>query len=458
MKKNFEYLVVCLLAILTSFITACNQAGESSAVMRFTCPMPSDSFFSAEPGTCPKCGMTLIPIDSAETASLATDTTLALKVSAYHCPMHPQIIRDDPGSCPICGMALEPLTKDGEPLPVSLQTLLKPANNIIIATVAMVHPAKRQEPIELKAYGFIGYDNRYSGVIASNISGRIEQLYVDYRYQSVHKGQLIMKLYSPELLTAQQDLLFLTSNDPTNNILIQSAKEKLRLMGMRRSDIEKVMANGKANYAVPIYSNYSGHIHESKQLPATGSLDNINPQEQLQSTPLSIKVGDYVQKGQPVFTVMDPAHAWALLNIFPGQAALIQKGDKVRIQPETAPDKDFRGSINYIEPFYRDEQKSLSARVYFDNSSRDIPIGSQLTAVIFAGEKEAYWLPEEAVLSLGLDKIVFVKTGEAFKARKIKIGVSNNKLVQVLDGLDETEAVAANAQFLVDSESFIKTN
>ena len=81
-----------------------------------------------------------------------------------------------------------------------------------------------------------------------------------------------------------------------------------------------------------------------------------------------------------------------------------------------------------------------------------------MKAIIFAGDHSANWLPEEAVLSLGLDKVVFVKSGDSFIARKIETGIINKHLVQVLRGLSEDEAVATNAHYLVDSESFIKVN
>ena len=137
---------------------------------------------------------------------------------------------------------------------------------------------------------------------------------------------------------------------------------------------------------------------------------------------------------------------------------MVKVGDKVRITPEVAPQKDFRAALSYIEPFYRDGSKTLSARIYFDNSALKIPVGSQVKATVFAGNRNASWLPEEAVLSLGLDKVVFVRTGESFAARKIGTGIINKHLIQVLSGLQKNEAVAANAQYLVDSESFIKTN
>src|SRR5262249_55116135 len=144
------------------------------------------------------------------------------------------------------------------------------------------------------------------------------------------------------------------------------------------------------------------------------------------------------------------------LNIFPEYQGIVRKGDPVRIIPETAPAKNFRAAIDFIEPVFRKENKTLTARVYFNNSQLEIPVGSQVTATIFSNNSEAEWLPNEAVLSLGIGKVVFLKTDGGFKAHKIETGLRYKNQVQVLSGLRTVDSVAENAQFLADSESFIK--
>ncbi len=444
---------------IAAFLFACNNNSNKQEVM-YTCPMPKDSVFSHKPGKCPKCGMELIRMENnnAHAGHKMMDSNV-VKNKAYTCPMHPQVQSDTAGNCPICGMQLEKVKSPLEPNAVSLNTLLKPANQQVIASVPMVHMMDRQEDIEMDALGFIAYDTRQTGIISSNFSGRIERLYVKYRYQKISSGQKIMDIYSPELLTAQENLLFLVKNDPENSMLINSAKQKLLLLGMNSSQLTNVILTGRSSYRVSVFSKYSGHIQESSN--AIGMNANQLPvmnNGSLTTAELSIKEGMYVQKGQNIFSVFNPNKAWALLNIFAGQAAMVKVGNKVRITPETAPDKDFRAIVNYIEPMYRDGNKTLTVRVYFDNSISKIPIGSQVKATVFAGDRSANWLPEEAVLSLGLDKVVFVRNGESFTVRKIETGIINKHLIQVLNGLDKNEAVAANAQYLVDSESFIKTN
>ncbi|CAF3291912.1 unnamed protein product [Rotaria sp. Silwood2] len=375
----------------------------------------------------------------------------------YTCPMHPQIIRDQPGNCPICGMRLVKKESGGKKEEVAaLESLLKPTNEFVISTISVTSLQKKQEEIEIEALGKIAYDTRQAGSISSRVSGRIEKLYVRYRYQKINKGQHVLDMYSPELMTAQQNLLFLLKNDPGNLTFIQSAKEKLVLLGMSNQQLQQVIQSGKPSLTIAVYSNYSGHIHESannnSMNPSSASMTDIS----IVTEELSLKEGMYLQKGQSIFTVYNPDRAWAILNIYAENQGLVKTGNTVKIIPETDPDKNFMASIDFIEPFYQKESKTLTARVYFNNAILKIPIGSQVRATILGNTKDAYWLPKEAVVSLGLDKVVFKKIDGGFTAQKINTGTIHKNQIQVLSGITETDSVAVNAQYLMDSETFIK--
>ena len=156
------------------------------------------------------------------------------------------------------------------------------------------------------------------------------------------------------------------------------------------------------------------------------------------------------------FSVYNSARAWVLLDIYPDQQNLVMVGNAVRITPETNPEKNFRAKIDYIEPLFRPGTKTLGVRVYFNNASMQLPIGSRVTANIFATSVKASWLRKEAVLSLGRDKIVFLKEPGGFRAHKVITGMELNSAVQVISGLSANDSVASNAHFLVDNEAFIK--
>jgi len=371
----------------------------------------------------------------------------------YTCPMHPQIIRHEPGNCPICGM---PLVKKENAIreisEVDLSTLLQGDNNTVVSSIPVTTLQFSNQEIQLNALGTVEYDTRFMKTISSRVSGRIEKLYIKYRYQPVQTGDRIMDIYSPELLTGQQNLLFLIKNDPTNTPLINAAKQRLLLLGMNSSQLQKVVSTGKAIFNVAVYSTYTGHVHE------TGNMNNSSQQiiPVNESGELSIKEGMYVEKGQPVFQVNNMDNVWVSLSFFPGENSLIKVGTPVTIIPETAPDKKIFSKIGFIEPFYKNGSKTVSARVYLNNSKSMIPVGSQVKATLNIQTKFSNWLPKESVLSLGLNKIVFLKKGNVFKAHQVNTGIVADNLIQVTDGLDTKDSVAINAQFLIDSEGFIK--
>ncbi len=344
---------------------------------------------------------------------------------------------------------------------VSLHTLMQPANGYAISSIPATTLIQREEAIEINAIGYTAYNTNEVGTISTRVNGRIEKLYVKYRYQLIKKGQKIMDIYSPELLTAQQNHLFLLQNDAANYSLINASREKLLLLGFPSEQLQQLIKTKKPLLTVSVYSRYSGHIHEAlnkgmnKDIPANASM---NEALSLTTEELSLKEGMYLQKGQTVFKVYNANKIWALLNIYSSDQVFIKTGTRVSIVPESRPEKTFQSSIYFIEPFFRPGSKTLTARVNIDNSVLQLPIGSQVKATIFSSPINAAWLPKEAIVSLGFEKIVFVKSGNGYKAQKVTTGVANKNLIQVTGGITAADSVAVNAQYLMDSESFIKVN
>jgi Cu(I)/Ag(I) efflux system membrane fusion protein len=374
----------------------------------------------------------------------------------YTCSMHPQVHEHHPGNCPICGMQL--IKKNPQPIEaanIQLETLLKPTNGFVIASLAATTPQLKNINMPVKAYGTIEYDTRSAATISARVSGRIEKMYIRYRYQPVEKGQKIMDIYSPEILTAEQNLLFLLQNDADNKSFIQAAKEKLLLLGMSDGQLKQLIQTGKPLYSVTIYSNYSGHVHDAGMIHDATPASDMNVSAPV-TQELSLKEGMYVQKGQTLLMIMDHHTAWAALQIFTIDQSLVKVGNIVSVIPETDTSAIINGRIDFIEPFFRSNSKTVTARVYFHNESM-LPIGSHVTANISSISQHALWLPQTAVLSLGMNDVAFMKTTDGFIAHKITIGIRSGNDVQVLSGLSEKDTVAVDAQYFIDSESFITT-
>jgi Cu(I)/Ag(I) efflux system membrane fusion protein len=341
-----------------------------------------------------------------------------------------------------------------EHIDTSLETLLKPTDEFVLASLPVTTPKQKAINTPVKAYGTIEYDTRATGIISARISGRIEKMYIRYRYQPVEIGQKILDIYSPELLTSQQNLLFLLKNDAGNLPFIQAAKERLSLLGMSEDQLQRVVQTGKPLFAVSIYSNYSGHVHDAGKMNDEVRAGGINATAPV-TQELSLKEGMYIQKGQTILEIMNHHRVWAALQIFTNDQSLVKMGNAVRIIPETDTSAIIRGHIDFIEPFFRNNNKTLTARVYFDNMDM-LPIGSHVSADIYTYSQHSLWLPRTAVLSLGMSDIAFMKTAGGFIAHKITTGIRSGNDIQVLSGLGEKDTVAANAQYFIDSESFIK--
>lgn len=385
----------------------------------------------------------------------------------YTCSMHPQIIRDNPGKCPICGMDLiKKETSKEATIDTSLNALIKPTDEFVLSSIPTVVMERSSKETQLNALGTIEYDNRQAGAISSRIAGRIEKLYVRYRYQYIYKGQKILDIYSPELLTSQENLIFLLKSDPNNQALISAAKQRLLLLGMSGQQIAQISRTRKPLYSVSVFSSYSGYVTEAgfntNMTTNSGNNMKADATNQLQTasvttTELPVKEGMYLNKGQTIFTVINADKAIVYLNIFSGEQRGIRKGTQVMIVPETAPDKKFNGTVDWIEPFYKPGSKTLSARVYFNNAALKLPIGSPVKATVFSGSQIADWLPASAVVTTGLENVVFKKEGAGFSARKVAIGTKTEDKVQIASGLSASDSVALNAQHLIGSESTIKT-
>ena len=376
----------------------------------------------------------------------------------YSCPMHPQILEDHPGSCPICGMAL--VKKSGqasEGSGISLNTVLQPVNSSVLSTVNAITPEQKEVPTTISAQGYLDFDIRTFNNIASRFSGRIEKLYIKYTFQEIHRGQRIFDIYSPDMVTAQQDLIYLTKNSAHETALIDAARQKLLLLGMTTEQINQVVKTRQAFYSLPVYSAYEGHVHDMPHSQMAGAVQTPVPPDFASNLPLSVKEGTYVEKGQNLFNVVNPHKLWAILKIDRSDIIGLKLNQPVTITLPDVPGKAISGRVNFIEPTLQEGDKTTSIRVYLDNMDHELKVNSIVTATIQTGSTNGLWIPRSALVDLGQTKIVWLKNGGSFHAHQVSSGTTHNNEIQITKGLVVTDSLASNTQYLTDSESFIKT-
>ncbi|MBD1362556.1 efflux RND transporter periplasmic adaptor subunit [Mucilaginibacter sp. ZT4R22] len=376
----------------------------------------------------------------------------------YTCPMHPQVMEDHPGNCPICGMTLVKRSgHSSKGAGISLNTVLQPVNGNVISSVASLTPVEKITPTAILGDGYLDFYTRTFNNIASRLSGRIEKLYIKYAFQEIHIGQRIFDIYSPDLVTAQQDLTYLTKNSAQETELINAARQKLLLLGMTMPQVNQVVKTGKVFYSLPVYSAYEGHVHDVAHSQMSGTLITETPTDFTNNPALTIKEGMYVAKGQTLFNVVNPRQLWAIIKISQSQTASVKLNQSVQITLPDIPDRKITGKVNFIVPTLQDGDKTTSIRVYLDNMDHNLKVNSLVKANIQTGTIKGLWIPKSALLDLGNTKVVWLKQGLSFKAHEVNTGMTNGKEVLITKGLVATDSLASNAQYLTDSESFIKT-
>ncbi|MDJ0368052.1 efflux RND transporter periplasmic adaptor subunit [Hymenobacter sp. H14-R3] len=416
------------------------------------------------------------PANVAVTPPVATSAAMQ-----YTCPMHPQIVREAPGSCPICGMDLVPKATGagGAPAVADLTSVSQAPNAAVLSAVATVRPAAAGTGADtLTLPGVVAYDPRRSRAVAARFGGRIERLLVRYNYQPVRQGQLLLELYSPELVTAEQELIFLLENDAANTALLAGARQKLRLLGLTDGQLRGLARTRQPSYRVAIFSPYDGYVVETAvaNAPAPAAPAEASPDAAdgmggsatgggaatpAAPTQLSLTEGTYVTTGQALFQVINTDQVWGVFQPTPPELARLHPGQALRVVAEGTALPPITARLDLVEPEFRAGASVVAVRVYLANSKGLLRRGQRLTGQLVAGAASTmtgtFWLPRAAVVDLGTRQVAFVRRGGTFVPLPVQVGERTASLVHVLGGLAGTEDVAANGQYLIDSEGFTQT-
>jgi len=374
----------------------------------------------------------------------------------YTCSMHPQISEPKPGNCPICGMTLvKKVNEDHSDKNDSIDDLLRPTDNFVVGNYQTTIAKDTAIGSEISLPGIVTYDSNSSVSISARISGRIEKMYVNYKYQKVTKGQKIFELYSPELVAEQQNFIYLISNDSQNASIINSAKQKLLLYGMTNNQISALASAKKVNPVITVYSPSNGIITGTEKMssPSTSTMSTASNSTEA----LDVKEGNYIKKGEVVFKLMNTDKVWGVFNVLQGYNSLIKINQPIDITSELDDKNIIYAKVNFVETQLNPTDKTNRIRVYLNNGNLKLPVGSRLQGAVQIKSSKAVWLQKQSLVSVGVKKIAFVKMNNNFQAKAIQTGLEVDDFVQIISGISVGDTIAKNAQYLIDSESFIKT-
>jgi membrane fusion protein, copper/silver efflux system len=356
------------------------------------------------------------------------------KSDIWTCAMHPQIRMPHPGKCPICGMELIPVAEGNiatiDPEAFHLSKEAAQLANVITSV------ARKQIPVkELRLYGKVEADERRLQSQVSHLPGRIEQLLVNFTGESVVKGQVLAKIYSPELITAQQELLETSKTKQLQPELYKASKEKLRQWKLSESQITGIETSGTIENNFDVLSNSSGTIISRR-----------------------VNTGDYLSPGTELFEIADLTKLWIVFDAFESDLQFLNKGDIVLFTIQALPGAHFTGKIVFIDPVIDPVTRVAKVRVETENQSGKLKPDMFATGVVFstlAEYNDNIVVPKSAVLWTGKRSLVYVKLPVKdqyiFKIREVELGPMLGENYVITDGLTEGEEVVTNGTFSVDA-------
>lgn len=376
------------------------------------------------------------PISQEGNESHAAHSHSQNEAGIWTCSMHPQIRQEKPGKCPICGMDLIPLRQEGgtdEPIDPSAVRLSQEA--AALADVQTSRVSKENPTKTIRLYGKIAPDERSLQSQTAHVSGRIEQLNINFTGETVRAGQTLAILYSPDLYTAQQELLeAIKIQQPA---LVQAAREKLRLWKMTDAQIASVEKTGTVSPFVEIKANTSGVVLAKR-----------------------VNQGDYISQGAILYDIANLSKLWALFDAYEVDLPFLNKGDEVEFTLQALPGKTFKGKISFIDPLINPVTRTARVRVELQNSNQNLKPEMYATAEVNAplkGYKDQIVVPQTAILWTGKRSIVYVKQPDTsspiFLMREVELGPSLGNAYVILKGLSDGEEVVTNGVFSIDASA-----
>jgi Cu(I)/Ag(I) efflux system membrane fusion protein len=364
----------------------------------------------------------------------------------YRNPMNPQITSPVP--------AKDAMGMDYIPVYADADAGAAPAGTVMIDPVTVQNIGVRTALAErrtmsriINTVGRVDYDETRLYRMHPKTDGWIEKLLINTTGAPVRHDDILLSIYSPQLVSTQREYVLALKNLETFQDssfedvrtgaakLVDNALERLRLMDVPDHQIEELRRTRQVKKEL--------HIHA----PAAGIVVNVGVRE-----------GQYVTARDELYAIADLSKVWVLVDIYEGELPWVRVGDEAEMTVMAAPGEAFTGRLTYIYPYAERATRTVKARLEFENSERFLKPDMFADVTIQASAKrEAVAVPAEAIVRSGLREQVFVLRGPGkFEPREVIIGVSSEGWTEIRDGVVPGERVVISAQFLIDSESKLR--
>ncbi len=438
----------------------------------YTCTM-HPSVKSQDPkAKCPICSMDLVPVMKKGAGAGAANAAMPATMSGdekpggaksgdvdyYTCTMHPSVKSHDPkAKCPICGMDLVPVMKKGVAgmttnAAASMRDEEKPSEFSV--------PVERQQQIgvtygtiekrsftnTVRAVGMVAYDKQRHWDYVTRVEGYVKELFVFSRGELVEKDAPLLTIYSPDLLTTQNefvDLLKTRDETQTNGSravldttgrLVESARQRLRLWNITDDQIAELEKTRKPSETLTLRSPFKGVVQD-----------------------LGVDQGRRVMVGDHLVDIADLSVVWVWAQFYQDELPMLKKGLPITITTSSYPGEKFNGKISVVDPFLNEASRTGRVRIDVENADFKLRPDMYVDTELTMDMGEGLGVPVPAVLPTGRHNIVFVDKGEGkLEPRYVELGRKYGDFYEVKSGLKEAERVVTSANFLIDAEAKVQ--
>ncbi|MEW6731722.1 MAG: efflux RND transporter periplasmic adaptor subunit [Acidobacteriota bacterium] len=382
--------------------------------------------------------------------SASTQSITEKQILYWIDPMHPTYKSDKPGKAPDCGMDLVPVYTEDQVIAknqmpagtIQISPYKQQLIGVQIGTTSYQHISKT-----IRAVGKISYDETKITRIHTKTEGWIENVYVDFTGKEVNVGDPLISIYSPELFQTQQEFLLAVKmrNELGNSqfqeaangshSLYQSARRRLELWDISQEQIDEIEKRGAPIKTMTLYAPANGFVLTRNAYPK----QRIMPDTEL-------------------YTLADLSKVWVVADIYEFEASEIRVGQQANVTLAYLPGKKFKGNVTYIYPQLDNTTRTLKVRIEIPNIDLQLKPDMYANVELQVDYGKKLTLPQEAVMDSGTEQMVFIALGDGYFApRKVQLGGLVDGRVIVLDGVKAGEQVVTSANFLIDSESRLKT-
>jgi len=440
---NLSTLAIATMVALSLLMGACGKArppaGPETAMEHaakhrdpaYQCPM-HPRVTSDEPGTCPICGMTLVPIAPAQAQPGPGARPRDREPLYYRSPMNPAVTSPVPRKDEM-GMEFLPVYDEGEADESGAIKLSAAMINNLGVRTAKARPGQLESSV--RTVGSVAYDERGRIEVRVRTEGYVERLSVRAEGESVRRGQALFAAFSPRLAVAQREYLHaLAFGDPA---LTDAAAGRLAALGLDAATIERLRTTGKVAGRVTYYAPEDGVV-----------------------TVLGVREGALAEPGMSAMTVVPISRLWVIAEIPEADAARIRQGAAASLSFPALPGESLRARVLEVLPQLNEATRTLQARLELDNPGSRLAAGMRADVVIEGGDgSETLMVPIEALIRTGRAERVIVALGDGrFAARDVTSGRESGEDIQILAGLEAGEEVVVSGQFMIDSESQVRSS